>query len=878
MRSSFLRWNRASIWALAGGALAGCGSSTPVTVPLSFDASDLTGSGGGGAGGNDQTPTDGGATGDGSFQVPAGIGVGGACSASMSCRPGLSCGADSKCALGHSLPAGSACVLNGECATGNICTWVGLKRQCAPGGQGTAGTTCQGDTDCAAGLRCSIVGFGAQCAQEGSGDVKSACKTSTDCLGGLACYAGTCNVTIPGTPSFGFPTWAGETCEQDSGPPISYFRVPRATGNKDFYRLPFPNDIRTKNGHPDLTGHPTPGSELLGFDPVDRYLRAIEAENDGFGAYSTVYFRFSAQFKLLPGGVNTPSSFGIVDVTKNDPAFGQPYPTGTQWLSWYGGSKYICGNYAALRLADGTLYQPGHTYAVYLHDVTLAPNGGPIGQDPEFAAMLASTPPADPALAAAYAKYQPFRDYLALTPDAGPKPPAADTIVNAAVFTIGHADREITNLAAAVQALPAPAPTGWVKCGAAPSPCQDATGDRACDATQDAAFDELQANVPLPIFQSGTAPYLSPQDGGQINVTSPTVVRTQNVCLSLTVPKGVAMPANGWPLVIYAHGTGGSYRSHIKEGIAKALATVSADNTVPIAVLGIDQVQHGPRRGASTESPNNLFYNFANPYAARDNAMQGAVDQMSLAKMAAGLDVGAALTGSDVKIDPAAIMFWGHSQGATEGGISAPRISQVSGVVFSGQGASLIDALLTKTSPVNIAAAVPFALSDIDPAAPTKLPGSIFHPVLSLLQSYIDPADPLNHAAGIAPAASGGHHVFQVYGQNDTYAPSTTQYIYAKVAQLGVVAHDPKVTAPDFADPMKAHFLQENGATASLSKNIGGRLTAAFRQYAQPGAGDAGTLYDGHFVAYHNPTAQHDIYRFLDDLAKGQAPTVAPSP
>jgi hypothetical protein len=43
-----------------------------------------------------------------------------------------------------------------------------------------------------------------------------------------------------------------------------------------------------------------------------------------------------------------------------------------------------------------------------------------------------------------------------------------------------------------------------------------------------------------------------------------------------------------------------------------------------------------------------------------------------------------------------------------------------------------------------------------------------------------------------------------------------------------------------------------------------------------PGPDGGVVLYDGHFVAFHNPTAQHDIYRFFDDLAKGLAPTVAP--
>ena len=215
-------------------------------------------------------------------------------------------------------------------------------------------------------------------------------------------------------------------------------------------------------------------------------------------------------------------------------------------------------------------------------------------------------------------------------------------------------------------------------------------------------------------------------------------------------------------------------------------------------MLGIDQVEHGPRRGASTESPNNLFYNFANPDAARDNALQGAADQMSLAKFAASLNIAdTALTGAAVKIDPAAIMFWGHSQGATEGGIGAPS-SRVGGAVFSGQGASLIDALLSKTKPVNIAAAVPFALSDVDPQNPARSRGGTFHPVLSLLQMYLDPSDPLNYAAAMTPPVTGGHHVFQVYGQNDTFGPPVTQLTYAMAAARRRWFTTRRVTTPDY--------------------------------------------------------------------------------
>jgi hypothetical protein len=658
------------------------------------------------------------------------------------------------------------------------------------------------------------------------------------------------------------------------GPAISYFHVPRRPKETDFYRLPFPNDIRMKNGHPDLSDHPTPGTDPFGFDPVDRYLRAIEADADGFSPYSTVFFRFNTPFDFPASVDGGPPKLAIdyVDVTKG-PDYGTPAGNGGMWwLLDYGRSGYICPNYVAVRTLDGYPLKSGHTYAVLVHDVTIHGNGGPVSPDADFTAMLASTPPADTVLAAAYMAYQPLREYLAT------KMIAPSTLVNATVFTVGHPEREIANVLQTVQPLAAPTATGWVKCGGGiPSPCPDATGSRACPPRPDPAFDELHALVSLPILQNGTAPYLVPPDG-RIDQALPKVTRTENVCLSLTVPRGSTMPANGWPLVIYAHGTGGSFRSHVNEGIASILSTVAGDNTVPFAVLGIDQVEHGPRRGMSTDTPDNLFYNFANPNAARDNAMQGAADQVSLAKFAAALNItDTVLTGSAVKIDPAAILFWGHSQGATEGGISAPYASQLAGVVFSGQGASLIDALLNKTKPVDIAGSLAFALSDLAYADPMthKLHGEIFHPVLSLLQTYLDPSDPLNHAAAMTPPMTGGHHVLQVYGTNDSYSPGVTQLTYALAARLGVAAHDPKIAMPEFscAGCLPKFPTETAGA---LSKNVAGRLTAVIRQYAQPTDMDAEPTYDGHFVAYHNALAQRDIYHFLGDIAKGMAPTVAP--
>src|SRR5690606_10937535 len=150
---------------------------------------------------------------------------------------------------------------------------------------------------------------------------------------------------------------------------------------------------------------------------------------------------------------------------------------------------------------------------------------------------------------------------------------------------------------------------------------------------------------------------------------------------------------------------------HIRPEVAGALATA----TPQFAVLGIDQVQHGPRRGDSTESPEVLFFNFINPDAARGNPLQGAADQLSLYRFAAALDLTAQESGGEaIRIDATRILFFGHSQGSTHGSLMLP-LSQYAGAVLCGNGGSLVHALLTKTNPVNLAGALPLVLQDPTP-------------------------------------------------------------------------------------------------------------------------------------------------------------------
>jgi hypothetical protein len=493
---------------------------------------------------------------------------------------------------------------------------------------------------------------------------------------------------------------------------------------------------------------------------------------------------------------------------------------------------------------------PGHVYAVYITTGLLDQWDGEVQRSENFASVIANAVPSDPALEQAHASFAPLRDYLA---GEGIDP---RSILTATVITIAGVRDTMAELATSVEAAPLPVAHDWVRCQSGTvSPCPAVEGEedgRGCTKTN-GDYDEYQALVELPIFQEGTAPYLT--SGGGIVTGDPQ--RTEEVCLSLTVPKST-MPESGWPLVVFAHGTGGGFRDHVRPEVAGALATATlADGTsAGMAVLGIDQVAHANRRGDSTQSPNDLFFNFTNPAASRGNPLQGAADQLSLARFAESLSV--TVDGDTITVDPSALLFFGHSQGSTEGSLMLPYSTRYRAAVLSGNGASLRDSLLSKTQPVNIKAVLPLALSD--PGLTGDATG--YHPVLSLLQEWIDPADPLNFASAVAAVPIEGipaHHVFQTYGLTDTYSPPPTMQAFALAAGMTLVDND-QVGTPDAiggSDPV----------SPPLSANLG-TVTLGIREY-EPAADK-----DGHFVVFYDDRANADMVRFLSMAAAGEVPQI----
>ncbi len=77
-------------------------------------------------------------------------------------------------------------------------------------------------------------------------------------------------------------------------------------------------------------------------------------------------------------------------------------------------------------------------------------------------------------------------------------------------------------------------------------------------------------------------------------------------------------------------------------------------------MISTDQVLHGPRNPAG--DPQIDFFNISNPYAMRDNSLQGAADAWSQLRLAAALAIPDAH--GTIRFDPDRVFFFGHSQGA----------------------------------------------------------------------------------------------------------------------------------------------------------------------------------------------------------------------
>ena len=609
----------------------------------------------------------------------------------------------------------------------------------------------------------------------------------------------------------------------EGGPPTTaLFAVPGASAATEFYELPFPNDLRRHlDGRLDLSLFPT--NSLL----VDQ-IRAAAESLDGFGLNSAIYARFDGA--LDPSSLPDPAasltegaSVYLVDVDPGSPTRGERIPLLVRFRAeptqTLGDNHLIARPYPGFPLSEGT------TYALVITNRVDGDNGSPVLRPAAVAAVLGLA--SDPALAAAAEVYAPLAAWLD-----EPGGDERDDVVSAAVFTTQHATDIAPAIRRGVFGAPAPAATNVMR-------TQMNTG-----------FSVFTGSYEAPNFQAGDVPYKN-APAGEITVDEGGVAivrRMETMRFALSVPPG-PVPAEGWPIAIYSHGTGGSFASFITDGTANLLAEQG------IATISTDQVLHGPRNPGG--NPELDFFNFGNVFAARDNAVQGFADAWSQLRLAQGLTIT-----DDTRthrFDATKVYFFGHSQGGVTGPGFVAFEPSLTGAVLSGTAGVLYVNLLKKTNPFDIPALVQTFLRDE--------PVDEDNPSLALVQMWIDRSDSVNYAPlmvrkpppGITP-----RNIFQTEGFTDTYSPN--EGIEAFATALGADIVETRDTTDFLGRSLRGREIR----SAPVTNNQNG-VTAVLGQYDErPGS-------DGHFVVFDIPAAATQAGQFLGTLARtGQATVVAP--
>ncbi len=357
--------------------------------------------------------------------------------------------------------------------------------------------------------------------------------------------------------------------------------------------------------------------------------------------------------------------------------------------------------------------------------------------------------------------------------------------------------------------------------------------------------------------------------------------RTETVEFRLAVPAGLAADPSALaqlPVLIYGAGTGGSIDTPFETGLVNPLTHEG------VALFSTTPVMHGARAHSENIDPTlrsslqladmiggtnyeatlvntvesgDLFFNPLNLVAARGNSEQAAVDYAWQAQVLATSTLRATLGGDTVTIgfDPDKIGFWGHSQGAATGPLLATS-SRVSAQALSAPSGHLITNLLGKTLPadtLDISRMLGYLTCD----SPSETLDA-HHPFLNVLQHWFEEVDTVNHAPRLTFEARGaGTHVFVIAGTEDHYVNPAAHDAMTSAARLFQLS--PELT-PVLGQELLARMLPDAGygqIYSSLSGNLDGSITGAFKQYHNPNCSD------DHFVSTCDGQATTDWYGYI---------------
>ncbi|MFO0760472.1 MAG: hypothetical protein U0359_28585 [Byssovorax sp.] len=647
-----------------------------------------------------------------------------------------------------------------------------------------------------------------------------------------------------------------------------------------FYDQPYPSDLRlTAKGTPDLAGIPYP-TVVATFPGI----RDTAMLHPGFPVIPVAYFKFSAPLADLDVKAVIPadkaSPIFLVDIDPASPDKGALYPTVATLPPV---DDYVPENLLAVAPRPGIVLHAGRKYAVVVMKALKDKSGKPLSAPAALDDLRAGKAPAGDKGAAALALFAPLWDTLStLGVD-------ASAVAAATVFTTGDVVQELFDLS--------------TKLTAKYKVTLDDLHVDPDDGASHPRYCELIGKVTYPQFQKGKPPFDTEGLFEYGDDGLPKKQRDEDAPLTISLPNG-EMPAKGFPLVVYFHGSGGLSTAIADRGTWHPEADPSkcpdGHQDEWTGVKGCNTKGEGPAHVlapfglamAATALPVNperlpgaketAYLNFNNLGAGHDLFRQGVIEQRmfieALSKIEIPKEIVSACAGVTLPAGATAFKFdvQNHlmAQGQSMGGQYTNLVSAteplIKASVPTGAGGHWSHFILITPLIPNPAGVIGTLLLG------TQAPLTFLHPALSTFATSWEGVDPMVYMTRLARRPLKDHPVRSIYepvGLGDSYFPTET---YDAMALA--YAHQ---EAGDQVWPTMQEALSLEGKQGiapypvidNLTSESGVKYTGAVIQYEGDG------VYDPHALYSQKDEVKYQYGCFLSTFTQtGKAVIPAPAP
>ena len=618
-----------------------------------------------------------------------------------------------------------------------------------------------------------------------------------------------------------------------------------------FYDIPFPSDLRRDDdGTIAMRGMPNDVDQFL----LGGLLEGAE-EMRGFSSLSVAWFRFDADV-ALPSAVEEGPLAGLVaadaeadvflvNVDPDSAARGALVPLEAQRFEE---DPYLRDGVLGLAAWAGYVLDPDTTYAYVIRRSLGDTEGEPLGV-PETLWRLAH---GDPALEGTrahevYAPLWPTLDTLGLAPD---------EVAAATVFTTADVVQELHDLTEAMRARYTLSIDGL-------------TLDPESGGARD-GFCHLVGTVTVPEHQLGSPPF---NDGGSFEWGDdglPVQQFETTIPVVITIPRA-PMPSEGYPLMLYFHGSGGVSAQVVDRGRATEPGDPGEPGYGPAYVVA----QRGFASAGSAHPINPervpgatdfAYLNFNNLSMFRDLFRQGVIEQRLYLDALLALELDPALLegcegptlpdGQDAFLfDPDGVVTLGQSMGAVYVNIVSAIDPRVGAGVPTGAG-GYWSYMILSTDLVPGAATLFETVFRVGDGQFSRL-----HPTLHALQTAWEPAEPFVYMPRLARLPLDGHPrrpIYEPVGLDDRYF-STDVFDAAVLAyghrQAGETVWERAQAVLSLAglEGIEDYPVRENMQAAD-----GSAYTSVFVQYEGDG------ILDSHNIFQQLDEVKHQYGCFLE--------------